>query len=318
MMGFVLRRLVHLVGVVFGITVIVFLLVHIVPGNPAEIMLGTRATPERVAQVQQELGLDRSLIEQYWIFVRDALHGDLGHSYFYQESAASLVFQRLGATLFLTVYSAVLAVLISVPLALVAALRRGSLWDHGVRSVAVLGLAVPSYWLGTLLLIVFAAQLGWFPVGGYGASFSSHLYYLALPALTVSLTMVPIITRALRTSLTESLQSEFVDVARSKGLSERRVVVRHALRTALTPAVAILGVNIGFLVGGLVVIEAVFGIPGVGDLIIKAISTRDYPVVQAATLILAVLVVIVNAATDLATLALDPRARTSAARVGRA
>ncbi len=318
MTSFVLRRLVHLGVVAFGITVVVFMLVHIVPGDPAEVMLGIRATPQRVAELHRELGLDRSLPEQYWIFLRNAVQGDLGQSYFYAEPAASLVMRRLGATLFLTVYSAVLAVLISVPLALVAALRRGSLWDHGVGGVAVFGLAVPAYWLGTVLLLIFGAQLGWFPVGGYGDSFGAHLYYLALPALTVALTLVPLITRALRASLMETLQSEFVDVARSKGLSERRVVVRHALRTALIPAVAILGVNIGFLVGGLVVIEAVFGIPGVGDLVFKAISSRDYPTVQAATLILAVLVVVVNAATDVATLALDPRARASAARTGRA
>jgi peptide/nickel transport system permease protein len=308
--GYVVRRLLQAVPVVLGVTVLVFFLIHLVPGDPARTILGNQATEQRVALLRHEWGLDRPLPVQYERFMTRLLHGDLGSSLFYGVDAGQLALERLPVTLWLICYGAVLAVLITVPLALLAATHRDRVHDHAVRVVPLVGLGFPPFWLGIMLLLIFALHLGRpFPVGGYGEGFLGHLHSMFLPALTVALAMSPILIRSLRAALLEVLESDYVTTARSKGLPERRVLIRHALRNAAISTVSVLGVNIGFLIGSTLVIEQVYAVPGVGQLMINAVFQRDFPVVQAVTLVFAFLVVFVYLLTDVAHALLDPRVR---------
>jgi peptide/nickel transport system permease protein len=308
--AYVARRLLQLVPIVLGVTILVFFLIHLVPGDPARTMLGTHATPQRVALLHHEWGLDKPLPVQYWRFLGRMVHGDLGSSLFYSVPAGRLVVHRLPPTLWLIGLGALLAVLIAVPLAALAATRRDRLPDHVVRVVPLVGLGFPAFWIGIMLLLAFALHLGrGFPVGGYGNGFFGHLRSMFLPALTVGLAIAPILVRSLRASLLEVFESEYVTTARSKGLPERRVLVNHALRNAVISTVSVLGVNIGYLVGGTLVIEQVFALPGIGQLMINSIFQRDFPVVQAVTLVFAIMVVLVYLVTDVVHALLDPRVR---------
>jgi peptide/nickel transport system permease protein len=299
-----------LVPIVLGVTILVFFLIHLVPGDPARTMLGNHATPQKVALLRHEWGLDKPLPVQYWRFLGRMARGDLGSSLFYSVPAGRLVVQRLPPTLWLIGLGTVLSVLIAVPLAALAATKRDRLPDHVVRAVPLAGLGFPQFWLGIMLLLAFALHLGrGFPVGGYGSGVLGHLRSMFLPALTVGLGIAPILVRSLRASLLEVFESDYVTTARSKGLPERRVLVRHALRNAVISTVSVLGVNIGFLVGGTLVIEQVFALPGIGQLMINSIFQRDFPVVQAVTLVFAIMVVLVYLLTDVVHALLDPRVR---------
>jgi peptide/nickel transport system permease protein len=309
MLTFFVRRLLQLVPVAIGITLVVFLLVRLIPGDPARVLLGIHATPDLVLQVRQHLGLEKSLPQQYWIFLRHLLGGDLGHSYFYGSTVARLVIDRILPTVFLLGYATAITTLIAVPAAIVASLRRNSIWDQAVRFTFVFGIGLPSYWLGIVLVLFFSIKVKAFPVAGYGGGFVGHLRYLFLPALTIGLSLVPLVLRALRASMSETLEADYVDMARAKGLPHWLVLGRHVVRTALIPAVTVLGLNIGYLVGGTVIIENVFAIPGLGQLMINSIGTRDYPTVQGVTLVFAILVVLVNLGTDTVYMLLDPRVR---------
>jgi peptide/nickel transport system permease protein len=308
--GYVARRLLQAVPVALGVTILVFFLIHLIPGDPARTILGTHATPQRVALLRHDWGLDRPLPVQYEKFMVRVAHGDLGSSLFYGVGAGRLVWERLPVTLWLICFGALLSVLIAVPLALLAASRRDRTADQLIRGVPLIGLGFPPFWIGIVLLIVFGLHLGrLFPVGGYGHGFFGHLHSMFLPALTVALAICPILIRSLRAALLEVLESDYVTTARSKGLSERRVLMHHALRNAAISTISVLGVNVGFLVGGTLVIEQVFAVPGVGQLLINAIFARDFPIVQAVTLVFAFLVVLVYLLTDVAHALLDPRVR---------
>jgi peptide/nickel transport system permease protein len=308
--SYVIRRLLQLVPIVFGVTILVFFLIHLVPGDPARTMLGTHSTPQKVALLHHEWGLDKPLPVQYWRFLGRMVHGDLGSSLFYSVPAGRLVWERLPPTLWLICLGTLLSVLISVPLAALAATKRDRAPDQVVRAVPLVGLGFPPFWLGIMLLLAFALHLGRaFPVGGYGTGPLGHLHSMFLPALTVALAITPILVRSLRASLLEVLESDYIATARSKGLPERRVLVHHALRNAIISTVSVLGVNIGFLVGGTLVIEQVFALPGIGQLMINSIFQRDFPVVQAVTLVFAVMVVLVYLLTDVVHATLDPRVR---------
>jgi peptide/nickel transport system permease protein len=308
--GYVARRLLQMVPIALGVTILVFFLIHLVPGDPARTILGNQATPARVALVRHAWGLDRPLPVQYEKFMARIVHGDLGSSLFYDVPAGRLVLQRLPPTLWLIGFGSLLAMAIAVPLAAIAATRRNRLPDHAVRAVPLVGLGFPPFWLGIMLLLAFALNSGrFFPVGGYGHGFFGHLRSMFLPSLTVGLGIAPILIRSLRASLLEVLESEYITTARSKGLSERRVLARHALRNAIVSTVSVLGVNVGYLVGGTLVVEQVFAVPGVGQLMINSIFQRDFPVVQAVTLVFSVMVVLVYLATDIAHALLDPRVR---------
>jgi peptide/nickel transport system permease protein len=308
--GYVARRLIQIVPIVLGVTVLVFFLIHLVPGDPARTILGNHATPHKVALLHREWGLDKPLPVQYWRFLKRMVRGDLGSSLFYSVPAGRLVVQRLPPTLWLIGLGTLFSVLIAVPLAALAATKRDRLPDQIVRAVPLVGLGFPQFWLGIMLLLAFGLHLGrGFPVGGYGSGVLGHLHSMFLPALTVALAIAPILVRSLRASLLEVFESDYVTTARSKGLSERRVLVRHALRNAVISTVSVLGVNIGFLVGGTLIVEQVFALPGIGQLMINSIFERDFPVVQAVTLAFAIMVVLVYLLTDVVHALLDPRVR---------
>src|SRR6267154_65179 len=297
-MAFVGRRLLQLVPVAFGVTFIVFFMVHLIPGDPAASILGIHATPRAVAILHREWGLNRPLPSQYWLFLDRLLHGNLGQSLYYGQSTTSLVLGHLPPTLWLIVYAGVLSVLISVPLAMIGASRPDALRDHVVRAVPLVGLGMPSFWLAFLLILIFAIKVQAFPVSGYGSGFFGHLRSMFLPSLTAALALSPVVIRSLRASMLTVLGAEFIPPARSKGVAGHRLFLRHVLRNAVIPAVTVLGINIGFLIGTTVIIEEVFSIPGVGQLMINSIFQRDFPVVQGVTLVFAVLVVLINMLAD--------------------
>ena len=308
-MAFVGRRLLQLIPVAFGVTFIVFFMVHLIPGDPAVSILGIHATPRAVAILHREWGLNRSLPAQYWLFLDRLLHGNLGYSLYYGQSVTSLVLSHLPPTLWLITYAGVLSVLISVPLAMIGASRPDALRDHVVRAVPLVGLGMPSFWLAFLLILIFAIKVQAFPVSGYGSGFFGHLRSMFLPSLTAALALSPVIIRSLRASMLTVLGAEYITTARSKGVSGHRLYLRHVLRNAVIPAVTVLGINIGFLIGTTVIIEEVFAIPGVGQLMINSIFQRDFPVVQGVTLVFAIMVVLLNLLADVAYAALDPRVR---------
>jgi peptide/nickel transport system permease protein len=301
------RRLALLIPVAVGITIVTFFLLRLIPGDPAVIMLDNRATAENVARLRHQLGLDRPLAVQYLLFLRNIVTGRLGESLVYRTQVLPIILGRLPVTLFLAVYATVLAAFVSVPLGAWAALRRGRAADQAIRLGVLVSLATPNYWAAIVLLLVFSIELRWFPVGGYGTTLGDHLRHLFLPALTIGLSLCPILVRTLRHNVLEVLRTDYVRTARAKGLRGATVFGRHVLRNSLISTVSVLGVNLGFLVGGAVVTETVYAIPGTGFLLIKSTFARDYPIVQGLTLMFAGLVILVNLITDVAYAALDPR-----------
>jgi peptide/nickel transport system permease protein len=311
LLRYFVRRLLQAVPVVIGVTLVVFVLIHLVPGDPARTALGTHATPEAIEQLHHEWGLDRSLPDQYRLFLERLVSGDLGTSLRFGRSAGALVLERLPVTLWLIAYSTILTLLIAVPMALWAASKPGALRDKLVRMISVAGLGVPSFWLGLVLIEYVAVEGGLLPAGGFGEGIGGHLESLFLPALTISAAFVTLVVRSLRAEILRVAETDYVVTARAKGISETRIRLRHVLRNALAPSVTIIAINIGFLFSGSLVVERVFSLGGVGDLMLTAISSRDFPVVQAVTLILALLVVLVNILGDLVQALLDPRVETN-------
>jgi len=309
MVIYTLKRLGYAVLTLAFVSFAVFFLIHLIPGDPAEILLGLRATPQSVHELRHTLGLDRSLPTQYAIFMRNLLHGDLGTSTRYQSSTLPLIFNRLPATLFLIAYSAVISLAIAFPLGTIAALRREKLTDHAIRIGVLVVIAIPAFWIGTIFILVFSLKVGWFPASGYGSGFREHVSSLFLPALTLSLWQAGILTRNLRSSVIDVVRLPYVDFARLRGLRATTVLRRHILRTSLGSTVTILGVNVGFMLAGAVIVENVFSIPGAGSLLVDSVFSRDYTVVQGTTLIFAVLVIAINLGTDLMYPILDPRVR---------
>jgi peptide/nickel transport system permease protein len=306
---YIVRRLALMIPVLFGITVVVFSLLQLIPGDPATTILGTQARPESVAALRHELGLDRPLWEQYLRYMQNVVTFDLGKSLKFKTSVGSLLPGRLEVTLALITYATVLTIAISLPLGIVSALRRNGIFDQVTRAFLMVTLVMPAFWVGILFLTFFSIRLQLFPVAGYGDGWREHLHHLFLPALTVALSIAPLIVRALRTSILEGLGSDYVRTARAKGLREQAVVSTHVLRNALIPAVTLLGLSVGYLMGGTVIVENVFSLPGAGKLLVDAIAARDYPLVQSTTLVFAVLVILVNLGTDVIYTFLDPRVR---------
>jgi len=306
-LNYILVRLLQLIPVALGITIVLFFIIRAIPGDPAAIRLGIRATPEGIANLRREMGLDKPIFVQYVIFLRDVVTFKLGRSVIYDIPVVELIRARLPVTLFLAVYATILSVLITVPLALMAAVQKDKWPDHLIRGGFMVVLGMPQFWIGVLFLIIFSLKLGIFPVSGFGQNFKDHVVHLFLPALTLSLAQAALLVRTLRSDIIGVLRADYVDFARAKGLQERMVMVRHILRNALIPTVTILGLNVGYLVGGTVVIEKVFAIPGMGTLMLEAIFARDYSLVQGITLCFAAMVILINLATDLVYSVLDPR-----------
>ncbi|MFN2203902.1 MAG: ABC transporter permease [Caldilineaceae bacterium] len=305
--AYIIGRILQMIPTVFAIIVLVFLMIHLIPGDPATIMLGLKATPEKVATLTEHLGLDKPLYVQFGIFLKNLSRGDMGDSLVSRIPVTELIRRRLPLTLFLACYAAVLAVLIAVPLALISALKRDSIFDQGIRTVTVTFLSTPSFWVGILLLIVFGVKIPIFPVGGTGQTFPEHLYYLFLPALAMGIHLAAVLTRNLRDGVISTLSSEHVVFARTKGLNENLVLAKHVIRNAVVSTLTLLGVYMSWLVGGSVIIETVFALPGVGWTMVQAITGRDYPVVLALTLTFGILVSIVYLITDILYSFLDPR-----------
>ena len=304
---YVLKRLVSLVPVLFGISLIVFFLIRLIPGDPAASLLGSHATPEAILEIRTRLGLEEPVWRQYLTFMNHLVHGDLGHSYVYDSSVTSLVATSLPTTLWLLASATFFTVLIAVPLAVWAAARRNGLADNIIRAVPVIGLGMPAFWLGIMLILVFGLKLGWFPVAGYGETLPEHVRGMVLPGLTIALTLSPILIRSLRASMIDVLGSDYIVTARSKGLSSGEVMRRHALRNAAISSVTVLGVNIAYLTGSTLVVERVFSLPGIGQQMLNSIMGRDFPTVQGITLVFAIMVVTVNLLTDVTHAVLDPR-----------
>jgi peptide/nickel transport system permease protein len=304
---FCISRLLQLVPVLLGITIVAFLLLRVMPGDPATLMLGSRGTAEDIAALTSQLGLDRPLWLQYLSFLSDVASGSFGRSIAYKAEIGPLIVERLVPTLALVGLSTILAALMTVPLAMLTAVRRGSFVDHAVKVFFVAAMSMPAFWLGVLLVLLFAIVLPLFPVSGYGEDWPTRLHHLALPAFGTSALTI----RSLRSSIIAVLGADYIDTARAKGLPESAVLWRHVFRNSVMSTISVLAVHTSWVVGGTVVIETVFGIPGLGQLLVSSISARDYPMVQGLTVTFAVLVVIINLIADIAYSLVDPRVRLS-------
>jgi peptide/nickel transport system permease protein len=301
------RRLIHLVIILFGITLVTFFLLRLIPGDPALAILGSSYTHQRATAIDASLGLNKPIWTQYGLFMDHLFHGNLGYSYFYSEPATRVITQHLAPTVFLVIYSAVLAAVISLPLGFISGVRRGGIVDQSTRVFFTISFAMPAFWLGIILLLVFSVHLNVFPLSGFGAGIAGHLYYLFLPALTIALGFSTVLIRSLRAATISTLQAEFVDTARMKGIPYQKVLRRHVFRVAVLAVVAVYGVNLAYLISGTVLVENVFTLPGLGQLLVNSVSNRDYPVVQAVALLFAVLIVLINLLTDITQASLDPR-----------
>ena len=314
MSGYILRRLVQLIPVVLLSSFLVFMLLHLIPGDPAETVAGPDATPDVITAVRHKMGLDRPLAVQYGMWLGNIARGDLGSSYISKMPVIDLVRYAFPATIQLTLAALILALVISLPLGVLASVKQASKLDLFVQGYTALGLGVPNFWLGILLILVFALMLGLLPPGGRIDPLQSPamgLKTLILPAVTLAIQISAVLTRFVRTAMLEVLHEDYVRTARAKGLQERVVVLRHGLRSALVPVVTVVGLQFGRLLGGAVVVESVFAWPGLGRLIIRAVEQRDYTVVQAALLWLVLVFLLINLLTDILYAFLDPRIRLS-------
>ncbi len=312
MIRYIFQRLIGMIVVMFLVVTIVFIIVRVTPGDPAAVMLGPDASAQDIADLRTRLGLDQSLAVQYFYYLGQMLKGDLGQSIFLNMPVTAALFDRAEPTFFLTLFSLLIASVIALPIGIYAAYRRGSFIDQAATTVAMLAASIPSFWLGLILMQFFAVRLNLFPVSGYGgpgSSFIDRMYHLTLPAFALGLVSSALILRFTRASMLDVLGDDYIRTARAKGVVERRVVMKHALKNALIPILTVIGLTAAVLISGAVVTETVFGLPGVGSLVVSAVLRRDYPVIQGALLVIAALYVLINFAIDMLYLLIDPRVR---------
>ncbi len=312
MTAYLIRRLLAVIPVMAVVVTVVFLLIHLIPGDPVGVMLGPDATPAQIDQTRAALGLDRPLLEQLLLFYKRILRGDLGRSYFLDRPVTQALWERAEPTLVLTTTSLLVALLIGVPSGIVAGAHQGSWWDRLLMLGALLGVCIPGFWLSLNFIYLFAVRLGWLPAAGYASILTdpwTALRYMVLPAVSLGFNQSALIARIARSCMVEVLQQDYIRTARAKGLSHYVVAYVHGFRNALVPVVTVVGVTIAILVGGAVVTEIVFNIPGMGRLIISAILRRDYPVVQGVVLVTAASYVLINLAVDMVYAFIDPRIR---------
>jgi peptide/nickel transport system permease protein len=308
--GFLFRRVAATVAVLWGVSVAVFALIHLVPGDPVRLALGTRYDPQTYAALRHEAGLDRPLLAQYGHWLAGAVRGDLGVSFRSEDPVSTVIGERLPATVSLAVAAIVVALVIAVPLGLLSALRPQSAFDRAATVLSQVGISVPDFWLGILAILVLAGSLGWFPAGGYvplSENPARWFGHLVLPALTVGVVSGAVLTRFVRASALEVLGEDHVRTARAKGLPEWTILRRHVLRNAGVPVLTVLGIQLAYLLSGVVVVEIVFSWNGLGQLALQAVQSRDYPVLQGAVLLFALVFLVVNLVVDLLYAALDPR-----------
>ncbi len=309
---YILQRCAGMAVVLFLVVTIAFVITRIAPGDPAAVMLGPSATASDIAALHAKLGLDQPLLGQYLTFLNAVAHGDLGQSIFLNRPVTQALAERAEPTFFLTLMSLAIAVAIALPVGIYAAYRRGSVFDQVAVSLAMLAASVPGFWLGLLLIQTAAVRLGWFPASGYGGPgdpFLSRMDHLVLPAVALGIVSSSLVLRFTRASMLDVLDDDYVRTARSKGLGEFRVVMRHAFRNALIPILTVLGLTAAVLVSGAIVTETVFGLPGLGNLVVSSVLRRDYPVIQGALLVIAAIYVLFNFVVDLLYLLVDPRVR---------
>lgn len=312
MFTYILRRLVGMFLVMLIVAAVVFVIARVIPGDPAAVMLGSAATPEDVAALRTRLGLDQPFLTQFFIYLHQIVTLDLGESIFLGRPVTQALAERAELTSFLTMMSVGIAVSIGVPIGIVSAVKRGRLVDQGTVALAMLAASVPSFWIGLTLIRYVAVDLHWFPVSGYGppdASLAERLRHLVLPAIALGIPNSALILRFTRTSMLDVLNEDYVRTARAKGLPPLTVILKHALRNALIPILTIIGLTVAVMIAGAIVTETVFGLPGVGNLVVSAVLRRDYPVIQGALLVVSGLYVLINLAVDLLYAVVDPRVR---------
>ncbi len=303
-LNYLIKRLFSAVFVLLGITTLVFLLIHLVPGDPVEVMLGETARPADREALRHALGLDLPVLQQWWQYLTGIAHFDLGESLHSKRAVSQLLMERLPATAILSIASMFIAIVIALPLGILAAVYKDSIWDKSAMVTAMLGVSIPNFVMGPLLILIFALWLGWFPVSGK-EGFAS----LILPAFTLGTALAAILSRMVRASMLEVLQEDYIRAARARGLTEFHVLGLHALRNAALPVITILGMQFGALLAGAVITETIFAWPGIGQLMIESIQKRDYPIVQACVLLISFTYVLINLLTDLIYIKLDPRVK---------
>ncbi len=312
MTAVIIKRLIGMIPVLFLVSLIIFLIIHLTPGDPAVTMLGEEATPEKLTLLRHQLGLDQPLPVQYGIWLVNVLHGDLGRSVRTNQPVIEALGERLPPTVELTILSMIISLIIAMPAGIISAVRRNSASDLVSTTLALLGISMPSFFLAILLIFVFALKLRWLPPIGFTPitqDWVANLKGMVLPALTLGTGTAAVISRQLRSSLIEAMNQEYIRTARAKGLSERMIILGHGLKNALIPVITIIGLQVGALLGGAIITETIFVLPGVGRLVVDSIFARDFPLVQGAVLFLALIYLFTNLAVDLLYVFLDPRIR---------
>jgi len=312
--AYTVKRILSLIPVLLIVSIVVFLITHLTPGNPAAIILGQGASADQIAALSKKMGLDKPVMEQFFIWISNIAHGDFGYSYFLNRSVLGAIWDNVGPTFSLALLAQVIGVTFALLFGVYAAKHKGKVRDEAIMGASLLGISIPSFLLGSLLILLFAVQLRIFPVSGYvplNAGLLEHLRYLILPAITLGTIQAALITRMTRSSLLDTISENFVKTAKAKGLSERTVMLKHTLRVGFLPILTVIGESFGGLVTGAAVTEALFNIPGLGQLIVSSIERRDYALIQGAVLLITIVYVIVNLVVDLLYAVIDPRVRNS-------
>ncbi len=312
MLAYIVRRIVMLIPVLLVVGIVVFALVHITPGDPAAVMLGQNATAEQIEQLRGQLGLDRPIWEQFLEWISGVVRLDFGESIFLGMPVIEAIQDRVQPTLLLTTYAMIIQIAIGIPVGVISAIRSGSLLDRGLMILSISGAAIPTFFLGIVLILFFAVNLRWLPAGGYVPITEdpvAHLKAMALPAFALGFSSAGLLARLVRSTMLDVMREDYIRTAYAKGVTERSVITRHALRNAMIPALTVIGASVGALLGGAVVTETVFTIPGMGRLVVQSIGRRDFPVIQGAVMLIAAVYVLVNLAVDILYVYIDPRVR---------
>ena len=319
MIVYILKRILSLIPVLFVVSIAIFFIIHLTPGDPAAVILGIEATPEQIAVLNEQMGLNLPLYQQYINWVSGVLQGDFGESYFMKETVTEAIWSHLGPTASLAIVAEIIALVFAIPIGIYAAYRRGTAVDQSLMGVSLIGMAVPSFLLGLLLMLFVGVYLQWLPVAGYkplSTGIWEHFQYLILPAISLGMIQAALVARMTRASMLEVLDANFIKTARSKGVHEHKVVFKHALRNAFLPILTVIGQSFGTLVTGAVVVETIFNIPGLGQLIINSIVRRDFAVIQGVVLFVSLIYVLINLVIDLLYGIVDPRVRLERKKVG--
>lgn len=310
--NYIVKRILSLIPVLFVVSIVIFMIIHITPGDPATAILGFEASEEQIENLREELGLNAPVIEQYFSWIGGVFKGDLGTSYFMKQPVTTAIFEHLKPTLSLSILAQLVAVIIAIPLGIAAANRRGSFADQAIMGASLLGMAIPSFLLGLFLILLFGVKLGWLPVAGYqplSAGLWNHLKYLIMPAISLGAIQAALIARMTRTSMLDVLNTDYIKTARAKGVKNHNVIYKHAFRNAFLPILTVIGQSLGTLVAGAVVTETIFNIPGIGQLIINSVMRRDFAVIQGVVLFVTFSYVFINLFIDLLYGYVDPRVR---------